>query len=233
MTEINYELFASNQPIRDVMYEILKDAIISGDMLPGERIVESTYAKQYNISRTPIREALRKLEQDGLVECEARKGVVVRSLEEEDIQEIYVIRQTLEELALRYAIKNVTDEDIETLYAILDETAKSVAEGDVGKASKNSRQVHVYFYQLSGLSRLQSLVGSLDEYMDRFSFMTLSDHDRQEQSAKEHRLMIDALKERNLERLIQISHDHLLRAQKKCIEGYKERRRMAEINRQQ
>lgn len=230
MTEINYALFASDKSIRDVMYEILKDAIISGDILPGEHIVESAYAKRYNISRTPIREALRKLEQDGLVEYRARKGVIVRSLEEEDIREIYVIRQALEDLALQYAVKNVTEEDIQTLYAILDETATFIRVGDIGSASKNSRQIHVYIYRLSGLSRLQTLIGSLNEYMDRFSFMTLSDHDRQAQSAKEHRAMVDALKERDMEKLISISHDHLLRAQKKCIEGYKERKRLAEKN---
>lgn len=227
MKEINYAMFASNKPIREITYEILKDAIIAGDILPGERIVESVYAKRYNISRTPIREALRKLEQDGLVEYTVRKGVVVRSLEKEDIQEIYIIRKALERLAMEYAVQHVEEKNIEDLRAILRQTQKYIDAGDIVEAAKSSRQIHVYIYQLSGLKRLEEMIGSLDEYMDRFSFMSLSDSDRREQSSKEHEMLVNALRDKDLQRLTKISDEHLDRACGKCIEAYEKRRKQA------
>lgn len=224
MGEINYAMFAANKPIREITYEILKDAIISGDILPGERIVESLYAKRYNISRTPIREALRKLEQDGLVQYTVRKGVVVRSLEEKDINEIYILRKTLDHLALEHAIKHITEEDIARLRHIIDQAAQCVAQGDLEQASKYSREIHMEIYRLSQLSRLLALVGSLDEYMDRFSFMSLTEELRRKQSAYEHGLIVDALEKRDLAKAQCVSEMHLDASRIKCIEAYESRR---------
>ena len=108
----SFDLSNESKPIRDIAYDRLKHAIITGELPAGSRIVETTYAEQLHISRTPLREALRKLERDGLVEYVLRRGVVVRAFTINDIEEIFTIRNAMMMLILPSVIKNVTDKDI-------------------------------------------------------------------------------------------------------------------------
>lgn len=230
MGEIDFTRYDSSKPIREITYEALKDAIIAGAILPGERIVESNFAKQLNISRTPIREALRKLEQDGLVEYTPRKGVIVKSLEEEDINEIYTIREVLEALALQKALARITPEDIADLRHTLSQIDECVLSGDIVTASKHSREVHLKIYRMSGMERLVGLLNTLDEYMDRFSFMSLSDDERRKTAAREHRQLVDALEEGQIDKVLAISKAHLNGARINCIVAYETRKREALAN---
>ena len=91
----SFDLTMESRPIRDIAYEQLKHAIITGQIPAGSRIVETVYADQLHISRTPLREALRKLERDGLVEYVLHRGVVVRAFTIEDIDEIFTIRNAV------------------------------------------------------------------------------------------------------------------------------------------
>lgn len=224
MGEIDFTRYDASKPIREITYEALKDAIIAGDILPGERIVESSFAKRLNISRTPIREALRKLEQDGLVVYTPRKGVVVKSLEEKDINDIYTIRRTLETLAMTKAVENVTPEHIVHMRDILDRANRALEEGKIEDAAKISREIHTEMYHLSGMERLVTILNSLDEYMDRFSFMSMSDEERRQTAAREHREMVDALEEQDVDALVQVSDIHLEGARVKCLAAYERHR---------
>lgn len=224
MGEIDFTRYDSSKPIREITYEALKDAIIAGDILPGERIVESSFAKRLNISRTPIREALRKLEQDGLVVYTPRKGVVVKSLEEKDINDIYTIRTTLETLALTKAIDNVTPEKIAKMRDILSRANQALIDGDIESAAKISREMHMEIYELSGMDRLVTVMNTLDEYMDRFSYMSMSDEERRQTAAREHDEMVNALEARDLETLIHVSEVHLEGARIKCLAAYEKHR---------
>ena len=98
MTTSLFQPMMESRPIREIAYEVLKHAIITGEIPAGERIVETDYAERLHISRTPLREALRKLERDGLVEYVLRRGVVVRAFTIADVEEIYTIRNALEML---------------------------------------------------------------------------------------------------------------------------------------
>ena len=100
MSLLRFQPMLESRPIREIAYEMLKHAIITGEIPAGERIVETDYAERLHISRTPLREALRKLERDGLVEYVMRRGVVVRAFTIADVEEIYTIRNALEMLTL-------------------------------------------------------------------------------------------------------------------------------------
>ena len=100
MALIDLGAAVESKPIREVAYDTLKHAIVTGEIPAGARIVETEYADRMHISRTPLREALRKLERDGLVEYVLRRGVVVRAFTVEDVEEIYTIRNSLEMLTL-------------------------------------------------------------------------------------------------------------------------------------
>ena len=89
MSQITFQPMMESRPIRDIAYEVLRHGIITGEIPAGERIVETEYAARLHISRTPLREALRRLERDGLVEYEMRRGVMVRAFTLDDVDEIY------------------------------------------------------------------------------------------------------------------------------------------------
>ena len=108
---LTFQPMMESRPIREIAYEVLKKAIITGEIPAGERIVETDYADRLHISRTPLREALRKLERDGLVEYVMRRGVVVRAFTIDDVREIYTIRNALEMLTLPSIVENATQED--------------------------------------------------------------------------------------------------------------------------
>ena len=114
----SFERMGESKPIREIAYETLKHAIITGEIPAGSRIVETDYAERMHISRTPLREALRKLEQDGLVEYVMRRGVIVRAFTMEDVMEIYTIRNSLEMLTLPAIIQKATPQDLAELRAM-------------------------------------------------------------------------------------------------------------------
>ena len=109
---LTFQPMMESRPIREIAYEVLKKAIITGEIPAGERIVETDYADRLHISRTPLREALRKLERDGLVEYVMRRGVIVHAFTTEDVEQIYTIRNCLEMLTLPDIIEKATPEDI-------------------------------------------------------------------------------------------------------------------------
>ena len=119
-----FQPMMESRPIREIAYDVLKKAIITGEIPAGERIVETEYADRLHISRTPLREALRKLERDGLVEYVMRRGVIVHAFTTEDVDQIYTIRNALEMLTLPYIIENATAEDIASLREKLAEMDK-------------------------------------------------------------------------------------------------------------
>ena len=135
MNQITFQPLMESRPIREVAYEVLKHAIITGEIPAGERIVETEYADRLHISRTPLREALRKLERDGLVEYVMRRGVVVRAFTLDDVEEIYTIRNALEMLTLPAIIAKATADDLADLRAQLSEMDAMVAAGDIEQLS--------------------------------------------------------------------------------------------------
>ena len=117
--QLRFDEMNQSQPIREVAYEQLKHAIITGQIPAGSRIVETAYAEQLHISRTPLREALQKLEQDSLVEYVPHHGVVVKAFTISDIEEIFIIRNSMMMLLLPSIVENAAGEDIARLREIL------------------------------------------------------------------------------------------------------------------
>lgn len=146
----SFERMGESKPIREIAYETLKHAIITGEIPAGSRIVETDYAERMHISRTPLREALRKLEQDGLVEYVMRRGVIVRAFTMEDVMEIYTIRNSLEMLTLPAIIQKATPQDIAELRAMLHEMDPYNEKNMIAELSPRARNFHA---RLTSISR--------------------------------------------------------------------------------
>ena len=217
MSTLRFQPMMESRPIREIAYEVLKHAIVTGEIPAGERIVETDYAERLHISRTPLREALRKLERDGLVEYVLRRGVVVRAFTIEDVDEIYTIRNALEMLTLPAIIERATQEDIASLRAKLHEMDKVMAMDDIEKLSPMARAFHSAITHISGKNRILRVIESQDEFINRFSAMAIRQEDRRVQAHEEHHKLVDYIEQRDLEHLEKLTRKHIERSKEKCL----------------
>ena len=123
----------SYKPLRELVCECIRQAIIDGTFSPGERLMEIQMADEMGVSRTPVREAIRKLELEGFVVMIPRRGTYVADISIRDINEIYEIRACLDELAAGLAAERITDEELETLNRLLVEFGQHISTGDMEK----------------------------------------------------------------------------------------------------
>lgn len=217
MNTLQFQPMMESRPIREIAYEVLKHAIVSGEIPAGERIVETDYAERLHISRTPLREALRKLERDGLVEYEVRRGVVVRAFSITDVEEIYTIRNALEMLTLPAIIRNATAEDIAGLRARLREMDDVMASGDINTLSPMARAFHSAMTALSHQHRILRVMEGQDEFITRFSALSIRQENRRPQAHEEHYKLVDYIEQRDRENFEQLTRKHIERSKENCL----------------
>ena len=210
-----------SRPIRDIAYEVLKHAIITGEIPAGERIVETDYAERLHISRTPLREALRKLERDGLVECVMRRGVVVRAFTLADVDEIYTIRNALEMLTLPAIIEKATPADIASLRGKLHAMDALMEAGDIEQLSPLTRAFHSQLTAICAQKRILRVIDGQDEYIRRFSAMAIRQEDRLAAAHQEHYALVDLVEKRDLEGLRKLMYQHIERSKENCLAALK------------
>ncbi len=219
-----------NQPIREVAYEQLKHAIITGQIEAGSRIVETVYAEYLHISRTPLREALQKLEIDGLVEYKPHRGVIVKAFTLSDIEEIYIIRNAMMMHLLPSVVEKVTEKDIEQLRGILAQMDEAMVIEDAESLAVLNRQFHRGIEQLSDKHRILHVIDSQEEYIKRFSAMTIASVIRRTNAHKEHHQMADLLEKRDLEGLMELTRHHLEESKTTCLEAVRNQNRRYETD---
>lgn len=201
-------------PLRDVVFNTLRQAILRGEMEPGERLMEIQLAQKLGVSRTPIREAIRKLELEGLVIMIPRKGAEVAHITEKDMRDVLEVRTTLEELAVALACKNVTDEKIRELNsankvfeaAIVSQDIVSIVEADVA--------FHDIIYAMTDNQRLIQIINNLREQMYRYRLEYIKDARTHSVLINEHNDIIKQLKEKNVEQAKVVVHQHIANQEK-------------------
>ena len=212
-----FQPMMESRPIREIAYEVLKKAIITGEIPAGERIVETEYADRLHISRTPLREALRKLERDGLVEYVMRRGVVVRAFTTEDVDQIYTIRNSLEMLTLPYIIENATAEDIAGLRDRLAEMDRLQEVDDVEALSPLAREFHTSLTAISRKNRILRVIEGQDEYIRRFSAMAIRQENRRRAAHTEHHRLVDYVEQKDLKHFTELMASHINRSKENCL----------------
>lgn len=177
---------------KDLVVEIIREAILSGELKPGERLLQGELAERLDVSPTPIREALRELEAEGILDHSPHKGVRVAEVKPEDVREIYLIRGVLEALATRLAVPRFDSSTIQRLDALQAQIEAYIEEGQLRELRKLNYELHMLIYQVAGLSELLRIIRSL---WSKFPWDTL--HvlpGRAAESAEEHRELIRAIK---------------------------------------
>lgn len=187
-------------PLRDVVFNTLRQAILRGELEPGERLMEIALAQKLGVSRTPIREAIRKLELEGLVVMVPRKGAEVADITEKDLRDVLEVRTALEALSVELAIKNMTDEDIEAL-RMANEDFKELSGGnELMKLAEADVAFHEIIYIATNNNRLIQIINNLREQMYRYRLEYIKDESARPQLIKEHQEIIDAMLAKDVER---------------------------------
>ena len=224
-----FQPMMESRPIREIAYDVLKKAIITGEIPAGERIVETEYADRLHISRTPLREALRKLERDGLVEYVMRRGVVVRAFTIEDVKEIYTIRNALEMLTLPAIVEKATAEDIASLREKLAEMDKLQEKDDVEALSPLAREFHTSLTAICGQKRILRVIEGQDEYIRRFSAMAIQQENRRSSAHEEHHKLVDLVEKKDLPALEELMRHHIERSKECCLAALKARKQNRDL----
>lgn len=183
--------------LREKILETIRDAIMSGALKPGEKVAEPELAERFGISRTPIREAFRQLESEGYLTVIPRKGAVVTSFSQQDVEEFYAIKSILEGYAARRACEKLTDREMDRLETINAKLKLMAEEGDVSHFFKVHNDFHDLFIKAADNEKLTELINSLVSRFKRLRVASLSLPGRMAISVQEHEKIIEAFRKRN------------------------------------
>jgi DNA-binding GntR family transcriptional regulator len=206
------------KPLRELVFESLREAIIAGQLRPGERMMEIQMAEEMGVSRTPVREAIRKLELEGLVVMVPRKGAYVAGLSLKDMTDVFEIRRALEGLAAELAAERISDDELEEMERYLIKIAKDIESGDVHKVVETDTDFHSLLYKSSRNSRLSQIISNLREQIQRFRTTSLSSPGRMKSALEEHRKIVEAIATRDGELARKITQEHIENAENSLME---------------
>lgn len=201
------------KPLRELVFESLREAIIGGQLRPGERMMEIQMAEEMGVSRTPVREAIRKLELEGLVLMIPRKGAYVAGLSLKDIADVFEIRRALEGLAAELAADRITEDELEKLERYLVIIAEQIEAGDLDKVVEIDTDFHTLLYQASRNQRLTQIINNLREQIQRFRTTSLAYPGRMKNALEEHRKIVEAISSRDGDQARRIAQEHIENAE--------------------
>lgn len=210
MKELNFNVTMNEYlPLRDVVFNTLRQAILRGELKPGERLIEIQLANKLGVSRTPIREAIRKLELEGLVLMIPRKGAEVADITEKSLRDVLEVRKVLEELSVQLACEKMTEEEIEELKVAAEEFKQTLKSADVTEIAEADVHFHDIIYTASGNQKLIQILNNLREQMYRYRVEYLKEEEAYPKLIAEHEALIRCIKKREKEEAMKIMCRHI------------------------
>ncbi|KRN47426.1 hypothetical protein IV49_GL001555 [Kandleria vitulina DSM 20405] len=195
------------------IFELLRDRILNGDYERGDKLNELSLAKELNISRTPIREALKQLELEGLAESIPNKGVYVKGFSPRDIDDMFEIRIQLESLAIKLAIERMDDIHFAKIQEVFELMEFYTMKRDQGKLGELNILYHEMIYQSTQSPYFQELLSDIHYYVSVTSKRALRPIERLDTSLEEHREILNLIKERDAEGAIDVIKTHIKKTQ--------------------
>jgi DNA-binding GntR family transcriptional regulator len=211
----------SYKPLRELVLDAIREAIINGTLKPRERLMEIQLAEELGVSRTPIREALRKLELEGFIVMVPRKGAYVADISIKDIADVFEIRAALEALAAGLAAERITDEELEEMERLVAEKAEAITEHDMDRLIRVDTLFHEAIYKASRNQRLTNIINNLREQIQRYRTTSLAYPGRMKRSLEEHRSIVEAIQSRDTQVAQQVTREHIENAENSMIEAIK------------
>jgi DNA-binding GntR family transcriptional regulator len=197
--------------IGDLVYASLKEAIVKGDLLPGQRLVEHHLSEQMRTSRVPIREALKKLEKDGLVEKRVGRGFVVKNPSRGEIEETFGIRAVLESYASYLATEQMNEATLNRLQTNIEAYKGAMNEGDTQKMMQLNTQFDEIIHRAAGSQKLYDLIYNFRDFISRYRKALLTCIDYARISLADHEKLVEAMRGRDKEEVERLVKKHVLR----------------------
>ncbi len=206
-----------NLSLRDMVFITLREAILKGVFKPGDRLMEISLAKEMGVSRTPVREALQKLEKERLVNILPRKGVFVASITKEDVKDVLEVRKHLEELVVVLSCERATKEDINEMLERKAEFESAINTGDITRMAEADVAFHNVIYKSTGNQSLIEVLKNLHEKMYRYRMEHLKDKEGRKSLINEHDRLIEAIRTKNEDAAKEIINNHIDNQKKNVI----------------
>lgn len=184
-------------PLRDVVFNTLRQAILTGELKPGERLMEVHLADRLGVSRTPIREAIRKLELEGLVTMIPRRGAEVAQITEKSLQDVLEVRRALDALCVELACDRISEEELEELKKACDAFEQATKTKDNKKIAQADVVLHDIILTATENNRLIQLVHNLSEQMYRYRYEYIKDESNHQRLVKEHQIIYESILNKN------------------------------------
>lgn len=210
------------KPLREVVFKSIRGAILSGILKPGERLMEVQLAEKLGVSRTPVREAIRKLELEGLIVMMPRKGAYVADLSIKDITDVLEIRTALEGLASGLAALRITDEEIEELNLTAQNFHQAIEDGDFDRIVEMDIEFHDRVFKAARNEKLLQINNNLREQVQRFRIMYISKSNKSKDLVKDHYEIAEAISKRNAEMADKLAKRHIENAEKYIMKTVKD-----------
>lgn len=196
-------------PLRDVVFNTLRQAILRGELKPGERLMEIQLANKLGVSRTPIREAIRKLELEGLVLMIPRKGAEVADITEKSLKDVLEVRRALEELSVKLTCDRITKEEIKELEQAAENFKKTLKSKDITEIAEADVRFHDVIYTATKNQKLIQLLNNLHEQMYRYRIEYLKDEEVYPKLLKEHKEIIERISKGEKEAAARMVCEHI------------------------
>ncbi len=196
-------------PLREVVFNTLRDAILKGELDPGEHLMEVQLANRLGVSRTPIREAIRQLETEGLVVMTPRKGAVVAEITQKDLTDVLEVRKTLEELAVELACNKITKDEIQQLMDCDDRFCDALKNNELTVIADIDEQFHDIIYEATGNNRLIQLLNNLRQQMYRYRLEYIKDDNKWDVLKEEHKKLVRAIEEKDIDTAKAVMGSHI------------------------
>lgn len=197
------------KPLGEVVFDYLRSAILSGELKPGERLMEIALAEQLGVSRTPVREAIRKLELESFVEMVPRKGAYVAELKAKDILDILEIRALLEGFAAASAAEKMVEDEVKQLHGTIEKFEKAVSKHDRQSMIDTDNKFHDLIFQATRNNKLIEIVNDLQDQFQRFRVIYFNEFDNFNDLENSHREIYDAIYEHDTNKARNRAEEHV------------------------
>jgi DNA-binding GntR family transcriptional regulator len=218
------QAFQERKSLGEHVFESLKQAIIQGNITAGEWLVESHIAETLGISRTPVREAIHKLEREGLIERQPRGGFTVLGLNRNDIEETFGIRSVLEGYAARLAAEKHKKEELAPLEKKIEEFQNALERKKMDVLPVINTEFHDMLYALSKSPKLVHMINGLQDQIYRYRELILKEKKFAVTSNRDHIQLLKLIRKRDAEGAVQLVRDHILRGQEMVLKEYDRQR---------
>lgn len=209
--DVNNEA-SDSYSLRGRVFNKLRENILNGIYDEGEELKEIAIGKELGVSRTPVREAFRQLELEGLIQIVPNKGAYVTGITPKDVHDIYMIRSSLEGMAARLAVKNITDEQLEEMEENVYLASFHASKGHMEQMTELDSRFHHILYEACGSKMLENLLQDFHQYVIRIRKKTLSTKERGVASNEEHKAIMEAIKSKDEKKAEKLANAHIINA---------------------